>query len=216
MKRSLLALCAILTMSLSSHAQDDGSAYSQGQSTISLGYGVGNVFKTLFTLSGATVSSTGPFALTYEYGVTDKISAGLSVGYSSVTGVTTDNSGAPSFYDVETQKLTAFSAVVRGNYHFGSSPNFDPYIGLGIGYYNFTFTDKDVQTDNTTSPPTVTTSNGSGAFSIPGAIGYTAQLGAKYYFVPSFGAMAEIGYVGGSYLQVGLTYKLGSGSGSSD
>jgi hypothetical protein len=85
MKRTLLAITAILAMSLSSHAQEDGGAFSQGQSTVSLGYGVGNIFKSLFTLSGAAVSSTGPFALTYEYGVTDKISAGLSVGYSSVT-----------------------------------------------------------------------------------------------------------------------------------
>jgi outer membrane protein W len=106
--------------------------------------------------------------------------------------------------------------VVRGNYHFGSSPTFDPYVGIGIGYYNFTYTDKDVQTDNTTTPPTVTTTNGSTSFSIPGSIGYTFQLGAKYYFVPSFAAMAEVGYVGGSILQVGLTYKLGAGSSSSD
>jgi outer membrane protein W len=182
MKKVLLALTIMLALSSSSFAQ----AYTETSSTLSLGYGIGNIWSSLMKLGGESVSATGPIALTYERGVSEKISVGLAVGYASIKGTQNDGSGF-------NETLTNFSAVVRGNYHFGSSDKFDPYVGLGLGYYNFTYKN----------------SNGDqGAFIIPSALAVSAQLGAKYYFSSNFGAYGEIGYVAGSILQLGLTYKL--------
>lgn len=185
----------------SAFAQDDeGGAYSQGSSTISLGYGFGNIWKKLFKLSSTfsggayKTSATGPFSLTYEYGVAEKISVGLALGYSQVKGVYTDPDDADFNY---TEKLTNMSAIARANYHFGSSDKFDPYIGLGLGYYNFKYETK--YSDGTET---------GNVFAIPGSFGFNGQLGAKYYFSPNIGVFAEVGYVVGGIGQIGVTFKF--------
>ncbi len=201
MKKVLLVSAILLAASASTFAQyEDDAAYVQGQSTLSAGYGFGSIWKKLFKLSATysegayKVSSTGPFSLTYEYGVSEKISAGIAISYSQVKGTNTD-ANEPDLNYVET--LTNFSAIARGNYHFGSSEKFDPYIGLGVGYYNFKYKYKDGKENTNNS-----------LFAIPGSFGYNGQLGAKYYFTPVFGAFAEIGYVAGGFGQIGLTAKF--------
>ncbi|HUS02627.1 MAG TPA: OmpW family outer membrane protein [Chitinophagaceae bacterium] len=195
MKISLIAL-VFLFLTTSAFAQDD-YAYTQGSSTISAGYGVGNIWKKLFKLSasfsGGTnkVSATGPFTLIYEYGFSDKISAGVAFGYSNVKSDYDDGAG-----DKYSESLRNISAIVRANYHFGSSEKLDPYVGLGIGYYNFKYG----YDDNSGTPME--------NFAIPTALGYSAQLGAKYYFSSSIGVFAEVGYVAGSYGQVGITARF--------
>jgi opacity protein-like surface antigen len=192
MKKGLLLSAFLVIIAASSFAQD--AAFSQGSSTFSVGYGFGNIWRTLFKLSGAKVSATGPVALVYEYGAAEKISVGVSLGYSKITGKYTDPSD-PTFTSQES--LTNISALARANYHFGSSEKFDPYLGIGLGYYHFKYEYKDSDGDT----------NG-GAFAIPGAFGFSGQLGAKYYFSPQFGLYAEVGYVGGSIAQIGLTAKF--------
>jgi opacity protein-like surface antigen len=200
MKKLCILSAIMIAMTISVSAQDEGAAYSKGSSTLSAGYGFGNVWKHLFKLSGGffggdyKVTSTGPFSLTYEYGASDHISAGIAVSYSQVKGVNTDASDPTNNY---TDKLTNFSIIARGNYHFGSSEKFDPYIGLGVGYYNFKYETK--YSDGTST---------GNAFAIPGAFGFNGQLGAKYYFAPSFGIFAEVGYVAGGFGQVGITAKF--------
>lgn len=123
-----------------------------------------------------------------KYGLTENISVGAVVSYSSLKNTLSNNN---------VQKLTQFGAVLRGNYHFGSSDKFDPYIGIGVGYYNFKYTSKDANGNDVTS-----------FYSVPGAFGYQGQLGAKYYFMPSLAAFAEIGYVAGSFGQIGVNFKF--------
>ncbi|MBI3883848.1 MAG: hypothetical protein HY305_06485, partial [Sphingobacteriales bacterium] len=76
----------------------------------------------------------------------------------------------------------------------GRFKKFDPYIGGGIGYYHF-------ETKSTNSIAIKT-------FYFPDAIAVSSQLGCKYYFSPRIGAYAEVGYVGGSVIQVGITAKI--------
>lgn len=195
----LLSAIFVIAISSNSFAQDD-LAYSQGSSTVSVGYGFGNIWKSLFKLTGAfsggtyKTSSTGPVALTYEYGASEKISVGVAFGYSQVKGDYTDPSDPTSNYN---ESLTNISALARANYHFGQSDKFDPYVGIGLGYYNFKYKYKDAQgaTDNS-------------SFSVPTAFGFSGQLGAKYYISSNIGLYAEIGYVGGSLAQLGLTLKF--------
>ncbi len=201
--KKLLLVCAIglfAGINTASAQEGDGTAYSQGQSTVSLGYGFGNIWKKLFKITSAfsggsyKTSSTGPYSITYEYGVTDKISVGLAVAYSQIKGVYTDPSDPDENY---TDKLTNTSAILRGNYHFGSSAKFDPYIGLGLGYYNFKYETKYKDGTNTGN-----------VFAIPGSFGFNGQLGAKYYITDQFGLFAEVGYVVGGIGQIGVNFKF--------
>lgn len=204
MKKILFAAVLFTCVATTASAQDEGAAYSQGQSTVTLGYGLGNIYKKLFKFSGGfggffgtgnyKVSSTGPFALTYEYGVADHISVGVLLGYTSVTGKYTDATFPADNYD---EKLTNMQAVLRGNYHFGSSEKFDPYIGLGVGYYNFKYKYNDASG---------TTSNS--FFAVPTSFAFNGQLGAKYYFSSNVGVFLEAGYVAGAYGQGGLAFKF--------
>jgi outer membrane protein W len=203
----VLSMALVLCLCTNTFAQD--AAFSQGYSTVSLGYGFLSPYKTLFKLSsyfgsseGTTTkfSATGPVGLTYEYGLSENISAGLQVGYSTLKNVQTTKDGISTGKDyVVTQKLNQLSILVRGNYHFGESEKFDPYVGLGLGYGNFKYT----ETDNDSQQ-----ANALSTFKLPSAFGITGQLGAKYYFSPGIGAYAEIGYLAGSFVQLGITAKF--------
>ncbi len=198
-KLTLITAIFLMASSTSAFAQYD-QAYTQGSSTVSLGYGFGNIWKTLFKLAGGfsggsyKTTATGPVALTYEYGAAEKISVGIALGYSQVKGTYKDPS-EPS-YNYE-ESLTNISALARANYHFGQSDKFDPYVGVGLGYYNFKYKYKDA--DGGTS---------GGSFAVPTAFGFSGQLGAKYYFSSNIGAYLEVGYVGGSIAQIGLTARF--------
>jgi outer membrane protein W len=204
LKKVLFAV-AFIFAATTSFAQDGDGAYQKGSSTISLGYGFLSPYKTLFSLTSlgspnVVFSSLGPIGLTYEYGATDKISVGLQVAYGTLKNVTTTTNGLGANKDlIETDQLDQLSVIARVNYHFGSNAKFDPYGGLGLGYGNFKFS----STDNSSTP------NASpNVFAIPGAFGITGQLGAKYYFSSSIGAYAEIGYLAGSFAQLGITAKF--------
>ena len=169
--------------------QSPDRLYEQGVSMISVGHGIGNIWKTFLkqTISypGITykISSVGPLTCIYEYGISHRISGGIALGYSEITG---KYSG---YGDSFTDKLTIFSALARANYHLGKSPKFDYYFGGGLGYVRSKY-------------------NNSGSNSqrdVPGELGYSGQVGAKYSFVRGFGVYAEVGYVGGSFVQLGLT-----------
>lgn len=209
MKKKFLVSAAMLVMAFSTKtfAQDD-AAFVKGGSSISVGYGFISPYKTLFKLSNAFSTSsakftaTGPIGVTYEYGVSDKISMGAQVAYSTMKNVTTDPGALNGKDYIVTDKLDQLSVIIRGNYHLGSSAKFDPYVGLGLGYGNFKF--------KTTSNDPSDTPSDLAAFSIsvPGALGITGQIGAKYYFSTSVGAYAELGYLAGSFAQVGVTLKF--------
>jgi outer membrane protein W len=202
MKKALFVMAVlVMAFSVTTKAQDnEGGAFSKGSSYVNLGYGFGSIWKNLFKLTAGfsggayKVTSTGPFSLAYEYGVSDKISVGVIAGYSQVKGTYTDASFPSDNY---VDKLTNFSVIARGNYHFGHSEKFDPYIGIGLGYYNFKFESIDAGG--------VSTGN---AFAIPGAFGFNGQLGAKYFFSTNFGIFAEVGYVAGGIGQVGVALKF--------
>ncbi|TCJ18990.1 porin family protein [Flaviaesturariibacter flavus] len=192
MKKVLLS-AAVLFAALAGNAQ----AFQKGSSTINLGYGLLNVNRTTFKIyeafdPTAKATAMGPAVIGYEYGVSDKISVGAQVGYGQVKLTMVDGS------DKTVLQLNQITAVVRGAYHFGNGENFDPYVALGLGYNNFKYTakenDKDVSADFT--------------YAVPGAIGYTAAVGANYYFSKNIGAYAELGYTAGSLFQIGVKAKF--------
>jgi outer membrane protein W len=206
MKKIFLSALLIAAVSVSVNAQDDVAFVEKG-STLSVGYGFLSPYKSLFKLSsffpvaGTTekFSALGPIGVTYEYGVSSKISVGAQVAYSTMKNVVTEKDGISAGKDyIETQKLNQLSVIFRGNYHFGKGPKFDPYAGLGLGYGNFKYSVSD-------NDPASSVNLG---IAVPGAFGITGQLGAKYYFSNNIGAYVEVGYLAGSFAQVGITAKF--------
>jgi outer membrane protein W len=191
MKKVLLS-AGVLFAALAANAQ----AFQQGSSAINVGYGLLNVNRTTFKVftmfdPTAKTSAMGPVVAGYEYGVTDRISVGAQVGYGSVKTTWTDED------DKTELSLTQLTAIIRGSYHLGKGENFDPYIAVGVGYNNFKFEAKENGTKINDF-----------AYAVPGAIGYTAAIGANYYFSQNIGAYAEVGYTAGSIAQIGIKAKF--------
>jgi len=147
-----------------------------------------------------TVKSMGPIGLSYERGVTEKISVGGKLLFGSVTGKgnLSGTTGGSSTSINSGSKLSYFALLVRGNYHLGNSSKFDPYGGLSLGYGQFKIT--------------ANASDGQGtnvniSASVPSSIAATLQLGCNYYVTNNIGINAEIGFVG-SFLQLGVVAKF--------
>ena len=190
----VLLFCLLLFISNVSAQQKSGLAYQKCQSVLMAGYGIGNIWKSFLkdaidgAIPGITykVTATGPLALTYEYGFHKRISGGVTVAYSQVKG---KYSGyGDSFVD----KLTIFTALARANYHFGEWKEWDLYAGGGLGYVHSKYANDQSATRN----------------DVPGELGYTLQGGARYYFSTNWGAFAELGYLNGSFGQVGISVKF--------
>lgn len=195
MKIRIIILLAVNLFFTASKAQvKNNAAYYKGSSVVSVGYGIGNIWKTFLndavnsTIPGITykVTAFGPIALNYEYGFLNRFSGGITFAYSKVKGVYS------GFGDSFTDELKITTILARANYHFGRSPKFDPYIGGGMGYVKSKYNNDQSASRN----------------DVPGLLGYSAQLGGRYYFTPVLGTYAEIGYVNGSFVQVGLTARF--------
>lgn len=162
----------------------------KGNSIITAGYGVGNVWiyflknnSLIKDISDYKVTGLGPFDICYEKMISRKVSVGLTAAYSEVKGET------KRFLAEE--QISIFTALVRANYHFLTSKKLDPYIGGGLGYVRSVY-------KNSTSVPGP----------VPGEFGYSAQLGAHYFLTKSLGVYGELGYVNGSFLQLGFAMRI--------
>ena len=184
-KKVFTAIFFLLFIVTKIYAQDNSLAFEKTNSTISAGYGFFNVWTNLLEVGQLKATATGPVTLTYEYGITNKISAGLTVGYSDING----NGDAAGF----TQQLTNYLIEAKASYHFYVSHKLDSYVGGGIGYYHFKYTDS--YGDET-------------QFILPSLLALSIDVGAKYYFCDHFGICVEAGYVDGSIVKTALTYKL--------
>ena len=125
-----------------------------------------------------------PISVSYEKAVTDKISVGGIIGYSS---------SKYSYFTDEDYKYTYILIGARGNYHFATSEKFDPYAGLTLGYNIVSVSAPSGQSSNYTAKAS--------------ALLFGAQIGANYYFSPNLGAFAELGY-GIGILTIGLSAKF--------
>jgi hypothetical protein len=126
-----------------------------------------------------------PITASYEHGITDKISAGVNVGYIQ-RKYTHD------------WKYTYLIFGVRGSYHFNeildiSDPKIDVYGGAGLIYrhYKFKYTD--------------TYGDVYGYKSSGGSVDLDLHAGGRYKFNDNIGAYAEVGY-GISPLQIGVAF----------
>ncbi|MEO5643543.1 MAG: hypothetical protein ABIQ40_12760 [Bacteroidia bacterium] len=180
------------------------SAFGEGKSIISIGYGFPNLGKSIFntynTYNDFKVSGFGPMHVKYEYGVSDKIGIGVSVNIVTFKVAWTE---APYSYSDSTVayehriKSSAYSALARLNIHFATQEKIDPYWGIGIGYSGrkYTYSSDD---PNYTSGIALTN---------PIPIGFESTLGCRFFFTENIGAYIEVGF-SKSIVQGGLVAKF--------
>lgn len=158
--------------------------------TISIGHGIGNVWKTFLekgvSIENYKIKSVGPFNLEYEREVFKNFSVGAIISYSQIKG--SYNYNGFSFSD----QLTIFTALARVNYHFIKHKKLDPYVGGGCGYIYSKY-QNNLNTSST---------------NVPGEFGYSAQAGLNYFILNNVGLFGEVGYLGGSFVQLGFVLNL--------
>ena len=174
-----LLFCLTLVLGVFSVKAQSGVSFDKSTSYLHAGIGFGGGF-----YSGSITLP--PISLSYEKAVTDKISVGGIVGYSSSKY---SYGFGGSSYD---WKYTYLLIGAKGNYHFATTEKFDPYAGLTLGY----------NIVSVKSPGEVQGYAAKGS-----ALLFGAQVGANYYFSSNTGAFAELGY-GIGILTIGLTAKL--------
>ncbi len=180
MKRVLLLSVLVVFIASVSFGQ---MVYKKGDQVINLGIGLGGF---------AGVYGSGGIAITggYEYGMTENISLGGVIGYSS---------SSETIYGDYGWKYTYILIGARGAYHADllKNPNVDTYGGILLGY-------------------NIVSSSATGTLPFVGyyAAGASASylefgifIGGRYYFDPHWAVQAELGY-GLGILNIGVAYKL--------
>lgn len=152
-------------------------AFKKTDKLLNLGIGLGNPFWG----SGYSASLSVNPTITFEAGVSNKISVGGTVSYSS------------SKLDLFDFKYNGIYIGGRGSYHFDiSNKNIDVYAGAGLGYIIVSVSSKSAGTIG----------------SAASGIGYTALGGGKYYIGKKTAVYAELGYGSFSILNAGISFKF--------
>lgn len=192
MKKLILAI-AILTASFKSNAQFFEEDYNFLQVGYGVGLGYGKILNAYQAYEGYNFSGFGPFAASYERGITDNFGLGVQIGFSSYGGKWLQTGYS---YDY---RYTALSVMARGAYHFDiRNRDLDPYIGLGIGFSKYSV-------NYTSNSPGFNSESSN--ISIGSPLSYQLFVGARYMFNDNFGIYGEAGY-GLSALNVGLTFAF--------
>jgi hypothetical protein len=179
-----------------------GAAFTKGTNVINAGVGMGGYY----SYWGGGYYETPNFVISYENGTFGNVGPGtISLGALLSYKDISDNYIGGDGYNY-TDNWTYWILGFRSAYHLTipSTPKFDPYAGLMLGYYflNHTF--------STNNPNYRTPGN-------PGYVYYTASypdyaalslyLGARYYISNTVGIWAELGY-GYTTLAVGINFRF--------
>lgn len=180
MKTSFLKTTVVAALFATTAFTTNAQVYEQGSKILNVGLGIGSTF-----VGTGLESTLPPIGASFEYGVTDKISAGAYLGYAAA------KQDVPFWGEY---KYTYLIMGARGSYHFEllDTDKFDTYAGLMLGYNKAS-----VKIDKAGAPAGAT----AGGFLVGG------HLGLRYMFTDNLGAFAELGY-GIAYLQLGVTAKF--------
>lgn len=206
---SLSFMMALLCLSVIP-TKSNGQAFEEGKHYVSLGYGyqavgVRTIFKTFDSYAGFSVKGFGPVLAKYEYGVSDNVGIGVSLGYNT-TDISWNREGEElnnetGEYEKRTYKTgykhSKLTAVARVNFHLAKHETIDPYIGLGFGFKSNQF---NLSTNDPEFSETSLDFRG-----IP--IAMSASFGCRFYFTENIGAFIELG-MGHGFAQGGLQMKF--------
>ena len=129
-----------------------------------------------------------------EHAIFDKIGIGAEIAMQSF-----EESGNFRFgnYNYEWKwKYNLFGALLAATYHFNKGKEFDPFVRVGIGYFNYNAE----YTDNEGSSLKYNNA------SYTSGLGYTGQLGFRYHISESSSLRATVGYP--FYVAGGIDFTL--------
>jgi hypothetical protein len=174
MKNTILITIALLLFSISTQAQ----VYENGKNYLNAGIGVGTFYRGL------------PIGFSYERGITDQISVGGFLDYSSAKYGYTGYDG----------RLTILFIGARASYHFNEvldikNDKVDLYGGIALGFRSVKWKYENDAYNGLYADPY---SNG---------VLLGIHAGARYMFASNVGGFAELGY-GVSILKLGLAVKF--------
>jgi len=201
MKKLSLAVLTVVFTVLCAFKMN-AQAFEQGRSYVNVGYGYA-IFQPTTIINAfdneSSSSNIGPVRFAYEYGLSENVGVGFTVGYiNSKVGFEDENFGGtdPSTftYDYTFTKLTT---NLRFNFHFGEHDKLDPYIGVGAGYKisNLTLETNDEFFDDADG----------GRIGVP--ISFESVFGIRYFFTDNIGAYGEVG-IGNGAIHGGLIAKF--------
>lgn len=183
--RKLTATCFTITclLLLSSNVFSqseffESPNFNQGQIDFNIGIGL---IPTFYSGNRGLL----PLNVSGEYGVTDDISVGGYIGYST---------SSSSIFTKKDVRYTYTIFGIRGSYHVNLSEKLETYVGVMLGY-NRVSVKYDDDSFFTNYKPT----SSSGI--------YSGYIGSRYHFNETMGIFAEVGY-GISWLTIGFTTKL--------
>ena len=196
----------LVTLSVFLLAWISQAQISQGNSLINVHIGFGLTSK-ISTTDGLGISIKQktiipPVGLSYEYAVQDNITVGAFGAYSTQQLImkSTDPYDSSNDFTMTTDlKYTFFGGLANYHFNFIDNKNFDVYAGVLLGYLSFS---GDVSTSGDSSFPTNLLST-----DISGMV-FGGQFGTRYFFSNNLAAHLILGY-GVSYVNLGITYKLG-------
>jgi hypothetical protein len=177
------ALFAILVLGLIAFGTVDTNAQFKGQSTLGVGAGYG----------GGGLTGTGALPLFAEYNfynINEKIQVGAFAAFVS----TSEDFGFATFSGKWT--YTNIIVAAQGNYHFSPGEQFDPFIGLSLGY---NVASASFEWTGSTSLPDPAAATVGGFF-------YSGQAGFNYWMSPGLALQARVGYF--PYVSVGVLFNM--------
>ena len=198
----LIIVFAVVSLTTTQSLAQGGEApFVKGSNTIgiSIGAGVDYGYGTRF---GGHYSNHPAIAVSYDHGIINNVGPG-TIGIGGVFGFksstykysyyTSNVNGYRNYKDT----YTNFIIGVRGTYHLtllaDKNNKFDPYGGITIGFRIF---------DHNYDGPVKDPYKYNSVYPIAGLF-----VGAKYNFVPNFGAFAELGY-DISLFRVGVNFNF--------
>lgn len=185
----------------------DLKAHEKGQIHFSYGYGQPRLDNKLFDYQKDStdfrVVGIGPFFWKAEYGLSRKLSVGISAAYILYKADWKRQRPDPLYgFDLPFTygtRLHDISANLRLNYHLFVNKDWDVYLGGGVGYNYY------INQDFTTYKPDDTLFNAQ--FKIPYPVSYEMTFGVRYYFLTRTAIYLEAGY-GKAVLQGGFVFKF--------
>lgn len=190
MKKQLLTLTAVMLFSASGLFAQDYKSTISADAGISLVGRLMSAVVNLDTIGG--YSATPAMQLSYDYMVTDFLSAGAAVSYQQFKFSQSDGMFA----------IKRMNFAVRALFHYGKSDKLDMYSGVRLGMTNWGYK-IDVPTDD----PTLTALQDS-KFA---GFGFAPQLvafGIRGYFTDNIGANIEFAVGSPYYMSGGISYRF--------
>lgn len=196
MKRIVAALLLFHMMGLKAQS------FQKGQKDINLGLGFGVPF------ASGHYRLSPPISGAFDFGITDQISIGGYLGFTTVTWRFTGSDWCKTgpnwvYYNYDDRyRWSYYIFGMRGAFHFAEfikEDKVDLYAGLMLGWNYATY-------KFTTNEPC----RKGGAYSSSsygGGVAWAAYVGCRYRFTEKLGVFGEFGY-GMTYLTIGINFKL--------